>query len=248
MASKYWLKLYHEMLDDAKVARLPDSIWRRFIECLLLAGEMDEGGFLPPLPDMAWRLRVDDTTMGQDLSRLALAGMVELKIDSEDNERWYVSNFAKRQSASPGAERVKQWRKRKRKEAKEKEKEEKIKEEDKDTDTDTYRTVTPVTKRYSNLPQYEIPECLAGEDFEDLWIKWFAHCDTRGKPLTQISGDYILEDLASVGKKRAMDIIRHSLVKNYKSLVEPEADGYQVAARRQRKTTAADSYREVFGE
>ena len=79
MAAKYWLKLYHEMLDDPKVARLPDSSYRRFIECLLLAGELDEDGYLPPIPDMGWRLRIAETTLSQDMSRLALAGVVELK-------------------------------------------------------------------------------------------------------------------------------------------------------------------------
>jgi len=108
MAAKYWLKLYHEMLDDPKVARLPDSSYRRFIECLLLAGDTDDNGRLPPIPDMAWRLRVDETTMSQDMSRLALAGLVELGHD----DVWIVTQFNKRQAAVSGKDRVKEYRKR----------------------------------------------------------------------------------------------------------------------------------------
>lgn len=93
MATKYWLKLYHEMLDDPKVARLPDSSYRRFIECILLAGELDEAGYLPPVMDMAWRLRLDETTLTQDLARLASSELLEIKPDG----RWFVTSFEKRQ-------------------------------------------------------------------------------------------------------------------------------------------------------
>ncbi len=114
MAAKYWLKLYHEMLDDPKVARLPDSSYRRFIECLLLAGELDEDGYLPPIPDMAWRLRIAETTLSQDMSRLALAGVVELK-PHDTGERWFVTKFSERQAAVSDADRMARYRERKRK-------------------------------------------------------------------------------------------------------------------------------------
>ena len=114
MASKYWLKLYHEMLDDPKVARLNDSAYRRFIECLLMAGELDEGGFLPPLEDMAWRIRVSETALADDMTRLALGGMAELR-EHESGERWFVSKFAKRQRALTDAERKQNQREREKK-------------------------------------------------------------------------------------------------------------------------------------
>lgn len=106
MAAKYWLKLYHEMIDDPKVARLPDSSYRRFIECLLLAGETDEDGFLPDIETMAWRLRIDERTLKDDMSRLALAGLVELAEDG----RWLVSSFSKRQKGLSKAEYMRRLR------------------------------------------------------------------------------------------------------------------------------------------
>lgn len=150
MASKYWIKLYHEMLDDPKVARLNDSTYRRFIECLLLAGELDENGLLPPLEDMAWKLRLSETALTQDMTRLALSEMVELK-QTNDGERWFVSKFAERQAPSTAAYRMHEMRKRKRKEPKEKE----IKIQNTDTDTYTYQSVTHVTSRNENVTQYE---------------------------------------------------------------------------------------------
>lgn len=152
MSSKYWIKLYLEMLDDPKVARLNDGAYRRFVECLLIAGEEDADGLLPAIEDMAWRLRVDATALAQDLSRLAIGELIELT-QTENGDRWLVSAFAERQAPSTGAQRVREHRKRKRKVTKEKENKDKDIEE-RDTDTDTYRNVTSnvtdVTKRYTN--------------------------------------------------------------------------------------------------
>ncbi len=111
MAANYWAKMWIEMLDDRKTATLPDSSWRRFVECILLAKELDADGYLPALPDMAFRLRVDATALDDDMTRLALAGLVERR----ENDRWYVTNFSKRQAKVSGAERVARHREAKRK-------------------------------------------------------------------------------------------------------------------------------------
>jgi hypothetical protein len=147
VSAKYWIKLYHEIVDDPKMGRLPDSLWRRVIEMFLLAGELDEDGFLPPLPDMAWRLRSSEEMMVADLNKLASLRIVELRDYTPSEQRWHVVNFANRQGASSDAERMREYRKRK------KEKEAKRKKEE-DTDTDTYRTVTRVTLRNEQVTQY----------------------------------------------------------------------------------------------
>ena len=176
MAAKYWLKMYHESLHDPKLASLPDNIWRRFWECCLMAGELDESGFLPALFEMSYTCRVSEDTIRAELGQMAQRGFVELKIDEAGQERWYVSNFEKRQSPSPTAERMKQYRKRKRKEAKEKE------DTETDTYTDTYRTVTPVTNRNGSgktihTQEYLSPEIaeitakLASISKDTLWAK-----------------------------------------------------------------------------
>lgn len=110
MASKYWIKLYHEILDDPKMGRLRDRLWRRVIECFLLAGELEEDGWLPPLADMAWRLRADAEQLETELAELAAVGILEMR-----EGRWFVSKFAERQAALSGAERMARLRERKRK-------------------------------------------------------------------------------------------------------------------------------------
>lgn len=108
--SHYWIKLYHEILDDAKMGRLPDRLWRRSIELFLMAGEEHDGGALPPFPDIAWRLRMDDEELLKDLEALADLGI----LTQLEDETWFVTNFATRQSPMDNAERQKRYRDRQR--------------------------------------------------------------------------------------------------------------------------------------
>ena len=113
MPSKYWIKLYHEILDDPKMARLSDRHYRRLIELFLLAGEVDDEGRLPPIEDMAWKLRLDVDELTNDLFDLEKLEFLHELAAGE----WYVTNFAKRQSPVPGKERVARFRERKQKDS-----------------------------------------------------------------------------------------------------------------------------------
>lgn len=110
MKSKYWIKLYHEILDDPKMGKLPDRLYRRTIECFLLAGDFDQGGFLPPLEDIAWRLHLDAEQLETDLIELQRIGLLDV-IDG----RWFVAKFAERQAADSNTERWQRWNERQRK-------------------------------------------------------------------------------------------------------------------------------------
>lgn len=109
MGSNYWIKLYIEILQDRKMARLPDNIWRLCIELFLLAGEINKDGELPRTEDIAWELRRNDVT---ELETMLLQ-IVTLGIIEQTETGWVVVNYAKRQAASPAKERMKQYRERK---------------------------------------------------------------------------------------------------------------------------------------
>ena len=111
MASKYWIKLYHEILDDPKMGKMSDRLWRRTIEMFLLAGDYDKDGELPPLEDLAWRLRSDNETLQQDVEELKRIGIL-----SANGSIHLVTNFSERQSAMSGAERISRFRDSRRKE------------------------------------------------------------------------------------------------------------------------------------
>ncbi|KKQ62534.1 MAG: hypothetical protein US85_C0025G0002 [Candidatus Shapirobacteria bacterium GW2011_GWF1_38_23] len=105
----YWIKIYHEILEDPKMATMPDRLWRRTIEIFLIAGKLskDKSGILPETNQLAWLLRMNTDDLALDLKQLETAGIIK-RIDNG----WTVVNFEKRQAAVTGSERVQQFRKR----------------------------------------------------------------------------------------------------------------------------------------
>ncbi len=99
-----WIKLYIEILDDPKMGRLPDQLWRRAIELFLIAGEFDCDGLLPPVDDIAWHLRISPEQLIETMQSLS-----KLEIVHETPEGWVVSHFKDRQF-SESYERVKRFR------------------------------------------------------------------------------------------------------------------------------------------
>ena len=109
---RYWIKLWLEIIDDPKMGRLPDWLWRRAIELFLLAGENGDDGLLQPVSDLAWRLRpATEDQVTESLQALSKVGVVH-----ETPDGWAVTNFGKRQEAISSTERVRQYRKRERNE------------------------------------------------------------------------------------------------------------------------------------
>jgi hypothetical protein len=110
MAANYWAKIWIDILEEAKVASLPESSWRRFVECILLAKQENEGGFLPDTFQMAFSLRINEQSLKDDMTRLALAGLVELR-DTPQGERWFIPKFEDRQAQKiTDADKAKRWR------------------------------------------------------------------------------------------------------------------------------------------
>lgn len=107
MAANYWIKLYHEILDDPKMGKLSDSLFRFTIQLFLVAGEIANEGEVLSEDDLAWRLRRSPDSIHEDLIELEKVGIMH-----RDGETWIVSNFAVRQAAVPDAERQRQKRKR----------------------------------------------------------------------------------------------------------------------------------------
>lgn len=157
MSSNYWIKLYHEILDDPKMGRLSDHAWRRTIELFLIAGESGNGGFLPPVEDIAWRLRtsVDDVTA--ILQELETVG-----ITSQTDDGWLVCNFATRQDKISNADRQRKYRNRQHKqtyygnEPRNEDVTTRNTDKDKDKDTDKESTATAARPEIFKIYEREI--------------------------------------------------------------------------------------------
>lgn len=108
----YWIKLYTEILDDPKMGTMPDRLWRRTIECFLIAGKLNginKTGMLPDTRQLAWILRIPTDDLESDLQQIALTGILERVVNG-----WQVVNFTKRQDAATPTERWRAHRDRKR--------------------------------------------------------------------------------------------------------------------------------------
>ena len=165
----YWIKLYLEILDDSKMAVLPDRLWRRVIELFLMAGRCNQDGALPETRQLAWTLRfpVDDLEM--ELQQIASTGIIQKTIGG-----WFIPKFAKRQSPSTDAERKRQQRERDNK--KQYYQDDNVTELSRvvtqsrtDTDTEQNRTEAEGDDKFSLLPLSKafaetsgLPECSGG--------------------------------------------------------------------------------------
>ena len=108
MPAKYWIKLYIDMLESARIAQLPDSLYRRLTELFLLAGRHNADGALPPVQEMAWSLHLSTETLLEDLRSLSETG----ELQETQPGQWLVTHFAERQAVSPTAQRMRQFRQR----------------------------------------------------------------------------------------------------------------------------------------
>lgn len=106
MSSRHWEKLWHEIIDDIKLGPLPAELKWRFVQLIVVAGIAGEGGLLPDLPDLAFRLRLTEEQLRSDLPTLARRELVELTADG----RWLVSGYNRRQAAMSSTERVQRHR------------------------------------------------------------------------------------------------------------------------------------------
>lgn len=177
MASFYWIKLYHEILDDPKMATLPDRLWRRIIEIFLCAGRVDKNGELPPTNQIAWMLRMPADDIESDLMQIATTGIISRRGDG-----WIVNHFADRQSAVKDAERQRQSRDRRKKQeyygdvTSQSRSVTQIR-SDTDTDIATTTTMTPVTphRAYEEnigplTPKISDAITSAMDDYPELYI------------------------------------------------------------------------------
>lgn len=107
MSERYWIKLYHEILDDPKMATLNDSQWRFVIELFLIAGRTSSDGHIPDAHKIAWILRRDEKVVEKQLTEIKKVGII-----SKNNTGWIVDHFFDRQQPSTDAERKRQQRER----------------------------------------------------------------------------------------------------------------------------------------
>lgn len=202
MASKYWIKLYHEILDDPKMGKMPDRLWRRTIELFLIAGEYDQEGLLPTTEDISWRLRIPENEIIDDLNFLEMNGILT---KTETDNIYSVTKFSDRQSAMTGAERIRRFRETKRK--------------------DEYYSCSnePCNEDVTNRSQIRLDKNRLEEDIEADYIAAF--CEVTGIMLSGNVSTYAKWTM-EVAEWIPMSIQYDDIVEAYKLAIEK---GYTVS-------------------
>jgi len=100
-----WIKLPTKILDNYKIGRLPDRLWRRYIEMHLAAGKNGTDGTLPELDVLGWILRFyDREALTDELAQLAEAGLIE------QSPWWHLPDFQNYRPPFQGENWQQLWR------------------------------------------------------------------------------------------------------------------------------------------
>lgn len=100
-----WFRMYRDLVNCQKVQRLPAQLFRAWVNILCLTEH--KTGALPPIAEIAFRLRCPEKTVAQWVEALSDGGL----IDVDDDGRLYPHNWGRRQFTSDdSAERVRKHR------------------------------------------------------------------------------------------------------------------------------------------
>ncbi len=102
-----WLRLYDDLIDDVKVQRLPPVLFKHWINLLCLANKGETRGELPPLEDIAFRLRIDEEQAAVVLAELTERGFIDQTPDGALTPHNWT---ARQRNSDDGASRVANWR------------------------------------------------------------------------------------------------------------------------------------------
>lgn len=101
-----WFRVYDDLVDDPKVQRLPAELFKAIINLWCLASQ--NGGVLPALDDIAFKLRIKSDKLYTLMTALRNAGLLD-----DDETGTHPHNWQSRQFKSDVSnERVKRFRER----------------------------------------------------------------------------------------------------------------------------------------
>src|SRR5262249_61422215 len=91
-----WFRVYNELVDDPKVQRLEPSLFKALVNLWGLASANE--GTLPPVDEIAFKLRMKPEKARRVLTELRSAGRVD-----EEATRTHPPNWAGRQVMTDGS-------------------------------------------------------------------------------------------------------------------------------------------------
>ncbi len=172
-----WFRMYEEILDDPKVQKLPDDLFKAWVNVLALSSR--NGGKLGNVSDCAFALRLTDDAIVTLLDRLLNAGLIDRVSGGANGYSYAPHSWDKRQYKSDSStSRVKRFR----------EKSEPLPETapetdtEADTETDRKGTIVPT------VPASK-PDLLDKETVEAIITAWNNLADDVGLAKVQHLSD-----------------------------------------------------------
>jgi len=106
-----WFRFYSEVLNDPKVQKLDGETFKSWVNVMCVASAYD--GFLPPVDELAFSLRIEVNACLTLVERLLNATLIDKLSGGPNGWRYALHGWGKRQYKSDtSTERVKRFRKR----------------------------------------------------------------------------------------------------------------------------------------
>lgn len=103
-----WWRAYDEAVDDPKLQKLPADLFRGWFNICCINSQ--NGGTLPQIEDIAFKLRCSPVKAEQLLARLAEAGLLDEKDGIRAPHNWEKRQFKTDNADPTNADRQKRYR------------------------------------------------------------------------------------------------------------------------------------------
>jgi hypothetical protein len=101
-----WFRVHDDMVDDPKVQRLGPDLFKALVNLWCLASQ--NNGRLPPVEDIAFKLRVPAPRVAKILEELQKCNLIDVTADGMEPHNWSARQY----KSDVSTERVKRFRKR----------------------------------------------------------------------------------------------------------------------------------------
>lgn len=108
--SERWFRTYEGIVDDPKLQLLPDRLFKTLINIWALTSA--NGGKVPPLTDIAFRLRISRDRAKQVLAELVVRRLLEKVGDDLVPHNWSGRQYQSDRNDPTAGERMRRWRER----------------------------------------------------------------------------------------------------------------------------------------
>lgn len=220
----FWVKIHSEILERRSIATLNDSLWRLLIELRLLLAYNAENGELPPIDDIAFQLRRDESQLRSDLKELVERGHLTSR------DRIYnLPNFVSEQGPETAATRKAKSRSLARIRDKSQESHEVVTL----CDTDKRRVdkkENRAEKKQVAVAPLVFPESLNTELFRKAWGEWEHYRRERNLPkLPSSSKEKKFKELNELGEAGAIEAIEYSVAQGWNSIFPKKSPTYSAS-------------------